>query len=218
MDGMKVQYALFPSMQIVVIPNFFPKDFEGYIFNESSGDVPRLLFFSNLMKSKGVIELLEAVEILNRQGIEFTVDFAGHFLPDHLASAGELEKVFYQIKSENVHYLGPMFGVEKEKAFQQADIFILPTYYPTEAFPLTIVEALSMGCYVITTKHNYLPELISSDNGALVEPGSVEDLAKAIKAAINDKVRLSKVRRYNYVYSREHYSQDKYVDRIDDVF
>jgi len=46
-------------------------------------------------------------------------------------------------------WLGPVAGEEKERFFGQIDVFVFPTRYRTEAYPLVLAEALTRGAAVI---------------------------------------------------------------------
>ena len=37
-------------------------------------------------------------------------------------------------------------GEEKEAFFRQSDVFVFPTYYYNECFPLVILEAMEYNC------------------------------------------------------------------------
>src|SRR5262249_14205351 len=83
---------------------------------------------------------------------------------------------------DHVTLLGPVYGDAKSQLFAGADLFVLPTYYGHEALPLVVIEAMMHGLAVVTTKIGALPEIVSDQaNGALVEPGNVEQLAWALE-------------------------------------
>lgn len=71
------------------------------------------------------------------------------------------------------------------------DIFVLPSHM--ESFGLSLVEAMSVGRYVIATNVGGVPELLSEpDIGALIASNSHEFLAKAIwKAASDPDLRMT---------------------------
>ena len=50
----------------------------------------------------------------------------------------------------NINFIGEIWGDDKEKIFQKANLFVLPT--KTENFGIVIAEAMSYGIPVITTK------------------------------------------------------------------
>ena len=65
----------------------------------------------------------------------------------------------------------------------EADVFILPTYYPNEAQPISIIEMLNAGTPVIATDHAAIPEYVFDDeNGYLVDKQSPSQIKQALDA------------------------------------
>ena len=61
-----------------------------------------------------------------------------------------------------------------------ADIFVLPTYY-REGVPRSILEALSVGLPIITTRTPGCREtVLEGKNGFLIPPKELEPLQKAV--------------------------------------
>lgn len=48
-------------------------------------------------------------------------------------------------------YQGKMFGKEKSGLLQKADVFVFPTYYDNECFPVVLLEAMQHKLPVVTT-------------------------------------------------------------------
>ena len=70
--------------------------------------------------------------------------------------------------------------------FGDGDLFVLNTGY--EGFSHQLLEVMSVGMPVITTKIGGNPELVEDGkNGILVEYNNKEDLSKAIKTLFDDK-------------------------------
>ena len=65
------------------------------------------------------------------------------------------------------------------------DMIALPTYYPWEAFPISILEAMSQGKIVITTRRAAIGDMLTGLDGqpcgCFVREKSVDDIADAIK-------------------------------------
>ena len=125
------------------------------------------------------------MNLLNLKGrLSFDVHFAGAWSRDIN------ESIFNKLISnfnltKNIKYHGPLYNKEKEKVFQSADIFILPT--KNECFPLVLLEAMSYGLPIITTFEGAIPEIIEDGvNGLLVEQGNVEQLAEKIEFVSNN--------------------------------
>jgi glycosyltransferase involved in cell wall biosynthesis len=141
-----------------------------------------LLFLSNMILSKGYLDVLHAVRILRERGTPVRCTFAGRWASDadHAAfdeivrSAGLADTVFHHgaVRDQSII----------RRLYLDADIFLLPTYYPTEAQPLTIIEAINAGTPVITTRHAGIPDIVRNGEEALyVPPRHPEAIADAVE-------------------------------------
>jgi glycosyltransferase involved in cell wall biosynthesis len=146
----------------------------------------RLLFVSNMIRSKGYLDLLDALAELRAGGMAVRADFVGHWpreadrseFLDHCASAGLHDVV--------EHHGGIDDRAALKALYLRADLLVLPTYYPTEAQPLAIIEALNAGTPVIATAHAGIPGMIRDGcEGSLVPPRDPQALARAIRAWIS---------------------------------
>ena len=86
-----------------------------------------------------------------------------------------------------VHHHGPVHERALVKEFHLgADAFVLPSYYPTEAQPVSIIEALSAGTPIITTDQGGIREMVSHGEEALMVPAkSPSAIADAIRQLTN---------------------------------
>ena len=110
-----------------------------------------------------------------------------------------------------------LFFSTKIKLLQKSDIFVLPTYYKSEAFPISIIEAMASENAIVTTKYKYLPEVVSTKNGILVEPKSTDSLKKGIKILLEDKNKLRKIQKNNRIEALNKYSFEKYIKNLNKV-
>jgi glycosyltransferase involved in cell wall biosynthesis len=135
------------------------------------------LFLSRIHPKKGLLDLVQAWAKAAPAGWRLVIagpDEGGHraAVQAAVASAG---------LADVVHFPGPLAGPAKARAYQEADLFVLPSY--SENFGLVIAEALAAGLPVITTHGTPWAELEETGCGWWIPPeeGALE---KALRAAI----------------------------------
>ncbi|EHZ7343047.1 TPA: glycosyltransferase [Vibrio vulnificus] len=214
LEDMKEQYDMFPHMAIDVVPNFFKESNTKFSPKvRSSSKRLKILYLSNLMATKGILELSQAIRQLSEEGVDIELTVAGKFLDDSKMTSSEIENEFESIccGCESINYVGTVYGEKKEFLLFESDVFCLPTYYQTEAQPISIIEAMAARCAIIATNHNYLPSMLNEKNGFLVEPRSINAIKVALMKFYNDRKLLDEVGAFNYKYSREMYSESEYI-------
>ncbi|ANH80636.1 hypothetical protein A8C56_06250 [Niabella ginsenosidivorans] len=143
----------------------------------------QILFLSNLIESKGVFVLLEAMALLKKRGLVFKGVFAGG--EADIDATRFKKEAIRQGLYDRVVYLGRKYGTEKEELFQQADIFVFPTYYENECFPLVLLEAMQHALPVVSTFEGGIPDIVEDGTtGYLVAQKNVSALACRIQELI----------------------------------
>ncbi|MFK5921789.1 MAG: glycosyltransferase [Verrucomicrobiota bacterium] len=143
---------------------------------EPSGKQRSALFLSRLHPKKGLPMLLEAWAKI--RPLDWNLIIAGNDQNGHLA---ELKKQSQQLGlSSQVTFPGPLYDEAKEQAFQQADLFILPSH--SENFAIVIAEALAHQLPVITTRETPWQILEQQNCGWWVE-AQTNTIATALKNA-----------------------------------
>lgn len=155
--------------------------------SKSFNDIPHLLFLSNMIVSKGVYVLLDACKILMDKGIAYTCDFVG-------GESREISRDIFETAvhdrglDEKIEYRGSKYGSDKEKFWNQADIFVFPTFYPNECFPLVILEAMQHGLPVVSTNEGGIPDIVrDNETGLIAEARNTEELADRLEMLLKDK-------------------------------
>ncbi|MGK0366738.1 MAG: glycosyltransferase involved in cell wall biosynthesis, partial [Saprospiraceae bacterium] len=97
------------------------------------------------------------------------------------------------------------------------DIFILPTFYKSEAFPISILEAMRCGCVILTTKHNYLPYILSGKNGTLIEIQNQDKLLKALQFYARNPEKMYQIQRMNVQTAKNIYTPKKYIQHLEGI-
>lgn len=180
-----------PVHKKFICPNGISKNvqFNNEIKNKHKNKIPTVLFLSNLIESKGVYILLEALSKLKKMDIKFKGIFVGG---EGDISATSFNKKLKDLQLDTqVQYLGKKFDREKNNIFNKADIFAFPTFYPNECFPLVLLEAMQHSLPVISTYEGGIPDIIDNDKtGFLVDQKSISQLTEKLQKLIlnNDLV------------------------------
>ena len=174
--------------------------------------VPHLLFLSNLMKSKGVIDLLDACEILKGKGYSFICNFVG----------GETKEINAHFFQEEVHmrklddvvfYLGSKYGQEKYDIFSESDMLVSPTY--NDCFPLVLLEAMRQGLPVVTTDEGATTDIVSDGIiGLITKKRNPEDLADKIGLLLDSPESMLKMGQEGRKRFLENFTIKHYEEKI----
>mgnify|MGYP001368941208 FL=1 len=133
---------------VFVCPNAIPAISNANQVNENSDHVPHILWLTNIMKTKGIMEYLSALKILKDKGVKFQADFVGGLTQE--MSGDEFDSAISMLGLNGCcTYYGPKYGDDKYSFFSQADVFVLPSY--TEAFPVSILEAMQFALPVVAS-------------------------------------------------------------------
>lgn len=169
----------------------------------------RLLFLSNLLPGKGYRELVEAFLALDEpMEAAVEIDFAGSF-ESEADRALFLQRIE---RSPHLRYHGTVHGEQKRALFERTHVFCLPTYYPYEGQPISILEAYASGCAVMTTDHSGIGDIFADGiNGYEVEKRSSRALKYAIEKALGNPEHLKAMALGNASLARREYQTAKYT-------
>ncbi|MDC3367784.1 glycosyltransferase family 4 protein [Flavobacteriaceae bacterium] len=209
LEEMKDQFKAFPKMKLEVVPNAVSKKLEN--LDIAFPKENRILFLSNIMLCKGIIEFLTASKQLLKDDNSIRIDIAGDFMSDNYLNKNQIKKKFFDLFEDlinnfpgRIFYHGPVSGIKKVDLLKSSSIFILPTYYPTEAYPISIIEAMASGNAIVTTKHNYLEKIISKKNGETIQIKDSNQIVSTIKNLFSDQQKLQIIQRNNLIQSKKH--------------
>lgn len=203
---------------VFICPNGIPSsNFSINISDEiEKNEVPKLLFLSNLIKSKGVYILLEALNILNVKGVKFQCNFVG--------GEGDIssKRLNSKILSLNLHhcvnYLGKKYDRDKYEIFHKSNIFILPTYYHNECFPLVVLEAMQYGLPVITSDEGGISEIVENNvNGFVLDELSPKNLAQKIKELVDNTLMSKNMGEKGQKKFMQYYTLEVFEKRMKDI-
>ena len=145
-------------------------------------DPPVLLFHGRVDARKGVLDLVDALDLLDRP-VRLLVSGIGpelDVLRQRVAGRGDVELLGY------VHH------DDAPDVYRRGDVFVSPTY--TEGFSNTVLEAMASGLPVVSTDTTGVKDAVRHlDNGLLHEPGDVRGLAEQLTRVLDDDVLRGRV-------------------------
>ena len=185
--------GLIPEERVFVVENGVPDLFEARPLRRDDGVRETLLYMSTLTRTKGILELIHALALLQkaRPDAPLRLRVAGEFQEPELRD--ETLTLIRNLNLEDrVTFVGNVTGAAKAEFLLSGDIFCLPTRYPYEGQPLVLLEAMSAGLPVLTTDRGVIAStVIDSVNGrVLPQDASAEQLTHALERMLADRALL----------------------------
>ena len=175
-----------------IVPNTCEIDVctEDDVLRKQDQDAPiNVLHLSSLMEAKGYCDLVDSIDFLTSApeivlcGYLTHNEYATRF--DSLESQRKgLEGAV--TKHSNLSWVEGAIGEKKRKLFETAQVFVLPSWYPVEAQPLVLLEAMASGCVVITSTVGEIPFMVDEKSAVLLKTTDAESIAHAIDLVARD--------------------------------
>lgn len=156
-EGLAVRQVLEPK-KLGIAPNGV--DLEKFTPPLPEQRKKQFLFLSRLHPKKGLENLLRAWQTAGLK--DWRLIIAGEGEAQYTTELKQLAS-----PCPNVDFVGPIYGENKVRLYQESSFFVLPTF--SENFGMVVVEALATGCPVITTHGTPWESLIQQRCGFWVE-------------------------------------------------
>lgn len=167
-----------------------------------------LLTAAMLVPGKGIEHAIDAVALLRREGQVVCLTIAGDGpLRSKLESRAAMQSV-----SQYVAFLGMLTKPELAIEMNRHDAFLMPS--DRETFSAVVVEAMASGLPVVATRCGGPDDLVTTDTGVLVNPGSPAALAEAVLEVVATPERFSG----GPDRVRQHYSVEAVADRLTELY
>jgi len=209
--------GLLPSEKVFVCENGVPDEIfatkdeiKQKIEKHKKDDMVRIIYLSNLMKTKGILDLFEAVKILKNKGIKVHLDVAGAIESE---ISNEVSEYLSEL-SDCVKYYGVVKSEKKKQILLQNYIFCLPTYYYFEGQPMSILEAMACGCVIVTTDHGGIKDIVNETYGIFVDKKTPTSIAEGIEIANST---FSEKSMEAWIEATEKYTLAKFIECIEKV-
>jgi glycosyltransferase involved in cell wall biosynthesis len=196
---------------VSVLPNFRQIDFEITKINKIK--LPfKLVYFSRVVREKGVELAIEAVERINRKNNYLILDIYGPIQKNY---RGLFEKILTKANSK-ISYKGIIepTGNNIYKVLSKYDLMVFPTYYQGEGFSGAILDSYVSGVPVIASNWKYNSEIIKEGvTGKLFISQDIDDLTDKLEFMINNPELIYKMKR-NCLEEAKKYDADFVIDSL----
>lgn len=169
-------------------PSFFNNNNNEHVGINKKKFKYSLLFVGNLLKAKGVFELIEAFN-----DITTIYDNIGLYIVGEGPQKDKLKKMSQELNlQDKVVFTGRVPHKKVSEYMNICDIFILPSY--REGMPTVMFEALGYYNPIIITRVGGVEEIIShKENGYLINSKSKNDIINAVKELKEDTFLYNKL-------------------------
>ncbi len=179
-----------PAVHLVVVPNAIETErLTAVIRSPPTVGALQLMFLGRLVDSKGVFQLLEAMNILRNRGIPARLLIVG------IGPAEARIRAFVASHDlgDCVTLRQPAFGDDKDRLWQQTDVFPFPTYHP-EGLPYALLESMAAGAVPVICAVGAIPDVMQNEvHGLFVPPRDPEAIADAVARLNADRKELARM-------------------------
>jgi glycosyltransferase involved in cell wall biosynthesis len=178
-----------PNARVSVMPNFnltaaAPDDDPDRFVRHPL----RLIFLSQLRRSKGVFLAIDAVRTLHQIGTAVTLDIFGPFAEDGV------EEELMAALGPGIRYRGVVPAEQVVEVMTRYDVFVFPTFYTGEGFPGVIMDAFCSGTPIVCSDWKSNSALVSDGRTGLLfaldTPGA---LVSALLRLMEDRNLLRRI-------------------------
>jgi glycosyltransferase involved in cell wall biosynthesis len=170
-----------------------------------------ILFLSRVEIAKGIYELLDSFQQLQKRYPDLILKIAGD--GKELANAREYAAAKTMA---NVHFLGWVSGAQKVQIFREADLFVLPSY--SEGMPISLLEAMASGLPVITTNVGGIKDFFAAGKmGFFIHPKDAGSIEQQIERLLSEPALIREIGAYNAAYAQERFTAKQVNSRVEAI-
>jgi glycosyltransferase involved in cell wall biosynthesis len=162
---------------------------------------------------KGVGNLLQAVAQLRDQHVKVLLVGDGNLRPGYQQQAAQLGL------GNRAIFCGRVSDAELPAHYACSDLLVLPSTTMGEAFGVVLLEAMACAKPVIASNLPGVRSVVSAgQDGLLVQPGDVPDLAAKMQALLDDAQRRHEMGQRGCAKVEERYAWPKIIPRLVQVY
>lgn len=204
-----------PTVELPVIHN--SAVVEDMAQSSAVHEPPVVLFIGEMLERKGLVTLLDALDLLDEQGVgPYDLRIIGDNRPGlDPAKDAMVAEITRRGRADTM--TGPLSRAEVYRHLSEADLYVFPTW--TEGQPFTVIEALSSGVPIVASDIQAISAMISDpDNGRLVGMRDVKGFAEAIAELLEDPDERRRISDANRARAMERFDRAVFRERIAELY
>lgn len=144
-------------------------------------EFPYILFVGTNDKRKNLIKVVEAYEIAKERVSDLHLVIVGNKGYHHEIADEKIERSRF---AGHIHRLGFIDNEKLVNLYYHAEAFVFPSLY--EGFGIPILEAMRIGCPVITSNCGAMKE-VAGNAAILISPNDADEISQDIIKLVSDK-------------------------------
>jgi glycosyltransferase involved in cell wall biosynthesis len=171
---------------------------------------PYALFLSRINWKKGLDRLIKAWPMVPNLHLVIAGNDEENYLPKLKALVQDLGVV------DRVLFVGPVTDIDKWALYENAEMFVLPSY--GENFGNVVAEAMAMSCPVVVTPEVGLAEIVRATGSGVVTAGEPKEFAASVCALSANASERKRMGRSGLRVARSEFSWDAVAARIEMMY
>ena len=175
----------------------------------------KILFLARLEREKGVLETLEATDLLLRRGVDVSLTIAGdgpamddvrRYLATHAGLQGQ------------VRVAGYVRGDAKRALYLDHHVYCFPSEYK-EGMPNSVLEAMAVGMPIVTCPVGGLADFFEDGRmGHLVPRRDAVLVADKLESLARDRGGAATIAAYNHQYASRRFLAPDVARRLGEIY
>lgn len=149
----------------------------------------RLIFAGRISRIKGILDIIEAMANLRKEGYDLYFDLVG-MVDEGSSILEEMEALSEKLGLKGlVNYLGyRTAGSQLLEEYRKADVFVIASQASSEGFPRTLWEAMASSTPIVATAVASIPAF-TKGVAELALPKNIDDLTTKLRTVLSNAER-----------------------------
>lgn len=149
----------------------------------------RLIFAGRISRIKGILDIIEAMANLRKEGFDLYFDLVG-MVDKSSGILEEMESLSEKLEMKGlVNYLGyRTAGFQLLEEYRNSDVFVIASQASSEGFPRSLWEAMASSTPIVATAVSSIPAF-TKGVVELAEPKNVNDFTEKLRTVLSNAER-----------------------------